>query len=58
MAGAAKIAANMPPVDKLEDTPEIAVLRDREVKRLIKYMRTTCVRIWYLHTQTHTYIHT
>eukprot|EP00802_Teleaulax_amphioxeia_P013471 Tamp_13522.p1 GENE.Tamp_13522~~Tamp_13522.p1 ORF type:complete len:249 (+),score=55.01 Tamp_13522:99-845(+) len=44
MAGAAKIAANMPPVDKMEDTPEIAVLRDREVKKLIKHVRTTCSR--------------
>jgi hypothetical protein len=32
----------MPPVDKNEDTPEIAVARDREVKKLIERIHQTC----------------
>jgi hypothetical protein len=43
-ASAAKKAANIPPVDKMEDTPEIAVARDREVKKLIEHIRLTCAR--------------
>ena len=43
-AKAAAIAASMPPMAKAEDTPEIAVLRDREVKKLIQHIRTTCAR--------------
>ena len=43
-ASAAKKAASMPPVDKNEDTPEMAVARDREVKKLIERIRQTCAR--------------
>jgi hypothetical protein len=43
-ASAAKKAASMPPVDKNEDTPEIAVARDREVKKLIEHIRQNCTR--------------
>ena len=43
-AKAAAIAANMPPMAKTEDTPEIAVLRDKEVKKLIQHIRNTCSR--------------
>jgi hypothetical protein len=43
-ASAAKKAASMPAVDKNEDTPEIAVARDREVKKLIEHIRDTCAR--------------
>ena len=43
-ASAAKKAASMPPVDKNEDTLEIAVARDREVKKLIEHIRHTCAR--------------
>ena len=41
-ASVAKKAASMPPVDKNEDTPEIAVARDRDVKKLIERIRQTC----------------
>jgi hypothetical protein len=43
-ASAAKKAASMPPVDKNEDTPEIAVARYREVRKLIDRIRQTCTR--------------
>ena len=39
-----KKATNIPPVDKNENTLEIAVARDREVKKLIEYIRQTCAR--------------
>jgi len=34
----------MPPVGNMEDTPAISVLRDREVKKLVQFIRTKCSR--------------